>query len=207
MVCWTRWWTSPARAVACCTWSTGDRCAGRDRAGCRGRQARAHPGLPSLQQEALPRLMADARATMQPANGRMTAAELEAIGLDAGLASYATLALPLRDRREQLLGMLLLFRTARSMPPTPVHQALAASAAHLAGNAGTAARAKTLLEATIHAYRRRHRCAEPYTGGHCERVPERPSCWRAPRARRRTNRPASAWMPRNGKRCTSAPGC
>ncbi len=138
-----------------------------------GGRARAHPGLPSLQQEALPRLMADARATMQPANGRMTAAELEAIGLDAGLASYATLALPLRDRREQLLGMLLLFKDGEiDAANASFIEALAASAATSLETQELLRGQKTLLEATIRMIAGAIDAQSPYTGGHCERVPE-----------------------------------
>src|SRR5690606_9778598 len=75
-----------------------------------GGRARGNPELPRLQEQALPLLLADARATMRPARGHLGADELRAMGLDPALAASGMLALPLRDRHEQLLGMLLLFK-------------------------------------------------------------------------------------------------
>lgn len=138
-----------------------------------GGKARANPGMPPLPQAGLPRLMADARATMQPANGHLRDGELEAIGLDPGFAGFGTLALPLRDRREQLLGMLLLFKDGEiDAANARFIEALAASAATSLETRELLRGQKALLEATIRMVAGAIDAQSPYTGGHCERVPE-----------------------------------
>ncbi len=138
-----------------------------------GGMAQAVHDLPALVQETLPDLMARARATMQPSSGRLAAGELQAIGLDPRLASFATLALPLRDRREQLLGMLLLFKEG------DIDEASISFIAALVASAATALETKELLrsekalmEATLRMVAGAIDAQSPYTGGHCERVPE-----------------------------------
>ena len=138
-----------------------------------GGRARVAPGLPSLQQQSLPQLMAEARSTMRPANGRMSAVELASIGLDAGFAPFGALALPLRDRRGQLLGMLLLFKDGE------IDEASASFIAALAASAATSLETqellrgqKALMEASIRMVAGAIDAQSPYTGGHCERVPE-----------------------------------
>lgn len=138
-----------------------------------GGRARGAPGLPPLEQKSLPRLMADARATMRAANGRMSTAELAAIGLDARFAAFGALALPLRDRREQLLGMLLLFKDGEiDAANASFIEALAASAATSLETQELLRGQKALLEATIRMIAGAIDAQSPYTGGHCERVPE-----------------------------------
>ncbi len=138
-----------------------------------GRRATANPGLPPIALEALPRLMANARATMRPASGRMHADELEAIGLEAGFAWFGALALPLRDRRGQLLGMLLLFKEGEiDEANASFIEALAASAATALETQELLQGQKALLEATIRMVAGAIDAQSPYTGGHCERVPE-----------------------------------
>ncbi len=138
-----------------------------------GGMAEAVKNLPTLVQETLPRLMADVCASMQPASGRLAVGELQAIGLNQGLASLATLALPLSDRRGQLLGMLLLFKEEE------IDEASASFIAALAASAATALETqellraeKALMEATIRMVAGAIDAQSPYTGGHCERVPE-----------------------------------
>ncbi len=138
-----------------------------------GGMAEAVQDLPTLVQETLPQVMAQARSTMQPASGRLDAAELQAIGLDPVLASFATLALPLRDRREQLLGMLLLFKDGEiDEASTRFIAALAASAATTLETQELLRSEKALMEATIRMVAGAIDAQSPYTGGHCERVPE-----------------------------------
>ncbi|MEO6155272.1 MAG: HD domain-containing phosphohydrolase [Thermomonas sp.] len=138
-----------------------------------GGMAEAVQELPTLVQEMLPELMAQARLTMEPASGRLQVEELRAIGLDPALASFTTLALPLRDRRAQLLGMLLLFKDGK------IDEASISFIAALTASAATALETqellrgeKALMEATIRMVAGAIDAQSPYTGGHCERVPE-----------------------------------
>ncbi|HSD17359.1 MAG TPA: HD domain-containing phosphohydrolase [Thermomonas sp.] len=138
-----------------------------------GGRASAVRDLPPLVQDALPRLLADARAAMLPASGRLSAADLQALGLDPAFVAFGTLALPLRDRREQLLGMLLLFKDG------VIDEASASFIAALAASAATSLETqellrgqKALMEATIRMMAGAIDAQSPYTGGHCERVPE-----------------------------------
>ena len=138
-----------------------------------GGMAQAVQDLPMLVQETLPNLMAQARFTMEPASGRLEAGELQAIGLDPALASFSALALPLRDRRAQLLGMLLLFKDGG------IDEASISFIAALVASAATALETQELLrgekaltQATIRMLAGAIDAQSPYTGGHCERVPE-----------------------------------
>lgn len=138
-----------------------------------GGLAQAVTDLPALSQEGLPRLMEGVRSSMQPAIGRLEAEELQAVGLDPGLASLATLALPLSDRRGQLLGMLLLFKDGEmDVASTSFISALAASAATALETKELLRSEKALMEATIRMVAAAIDAQSPYTGGHCERVPE-----------------------------------
>ncbi len=138
-----------------------------------GGMAEAVQDLPTLVQDALPQVMAQARSSMLPSSGRLTAVELQALGLDTALASLATLALPLRDRREQLLGMLLLFKDG-VVDEASIRfiAALAASAATTLETQELLRSEKALMEATIRMVAGAIDAQSPYTGGHCERVPE-----------------------------------
>lgn len=138
-----------------------------------GGMAQAVQDLPMLVQDTLPDLMAQARFTMEPASGRLDAGELQAIGLDPVLASFSTLALPLRDRRAQLLGMLLLFKEgAIDEASTSFIAALSASAATALETQELLRGEKALTQATIRMLAGAIDAQSPYTGGHCERVPE-----------------------------------
>ena len=138
-----------------------------------GGMAQTAHGLPTLVQETLPHLMAQARATMLPVSGRLQVEELQAIGLDPALVSFATLALPLRDRREQLLGMLLLFKDGE-IDDASIRfiTALVASAAITLETQELMRSEKALMEASIRMVASAIDAKSPYTGGHCERVPE-----------------------------------
>ena len=138
-----------------------------------GGRASAVLDLPALAQDTLPRLLADARATMRPASGHLSATELQALGLDPSFVALGTLALPLRDRREHLLGMLLLFKDGE------IDEASASFIAALAASAATSLETqellraqKALMEASIRMVAGAIDAQSPYTGGHCERVPE-----------------------------------
>ncbi|MGV8923187.1 MAG: HD domain-containing phosphohydrolase [Thermomonas sp.] len=138
-----------------------------------GGMAEAVHDLPMLVQEALPHVMAQARSSMLPASGRMEVSELQAIGLDPALALFSTLALPLRDRREQLLGMMLLFKDGE-IDDASIRfiTALVASAATTLETQELLRSEKALMEATIRMVAGAIDAQSPYTGGHCERVPE-----------------------------------
>lgn len=138
-----------------------------------GGRANAVRDLPPLAQEALPRLLADARATMRPVSGHLAGEDLQALGLEPAFAAFGTLALPLQDRREQLLGMLLLFKDGE------IDEASASFIAALAASAATSLETqellrgqKALMEASIRMVAGAIDAQSPYTGGHCERVPE-----------------------------------
>lgn len=138
-----------------------------------GGMAQAVQDLPMLVQETLPDLMAQARFTMEPASGRLEAGELQAIGLDPALASFSALALPLRDRRAQLLGMLLLFKDGGiDEASTSFIAALVSSAATALETQELLRGEKALTQATIRMLAGAIDAQSPYTGGHCERVPE-----------------------------------
>ena len=138
-----------------------------------GGRANAVRDLPPLAQDALPRLLADARATMRPVGGHLSGDDLQALGLEPEFAAFGTLALPLQDRREQLLGMLLLFKDGE------IDEASASFIAALAASAATSLETqellrgqKALMEASIRMVAGAIDAQSPYTGGHCERVPE-----------------------------------
>ena len=129
--------------------------------------------LPALDRNAMPRLLAQAQAADGPVAGRVSAAELAGIGIDPGLAGSAALAVPLRDRKGELLGMLLLF-TDGSLGPGRIGfiAAVAASAATSLETQELVHGQKRLLEAVIRMVAGAIDAQSPYTGGHCERVPE-----------------------------------
>ena len=138
-----------------------------------GGRANAVRDLPPLAQDALPRLLADARATMRPVSGHLAGDDLQALGLEPAFAAFGTLALPLQDRREHLLGMLLLFKDGE------IDEASASFIAALAASAATSLETqellrgqKALMEASIRMVAGAIDAQSPYTGGHCERVPE-----------------------------------
>lgn len=138
-----------------------------------GGRANAVRDLPPLAQHALPRLLADARATMRPVSGHLAGDDLQALGLEPAFAAFGTLALPLQDRREHLLGMLLLFKDGE------IDEASASFIAALAASAATSLETqellrgqKALIEASIRMVAGAIDAQSPYTGGHCERVPE-----------------------------------
>ncbi|RZA18552.1 MAG: HAMP domain-containing protein, partial [Lysobacteraceae bacterium] len=138
-----------------------------------GGKATAALSLPPVDPRTLPGLMAEARATMQPTSGRLAASELQGLGLDPALAASGMLVLPLRDRHGQLLGMLLLFKDGEiDEASASFIDAVAASAATSLETQELLRGQKNLLEATIRMIAGAIDAQSPYTGGHCERVPE-----------------------------------
>ena len=138
-----------------------------------GGRANAVRDLPPLAQHALPRLLADARATMRPVSGHLAGDDLQALGLEPAFAAFGTLALPLQDRREHLLGMLLLFKDGEiEAAGASFIAALAASAATSLETQELLRGQKALMEASIRMVAGAIDAQSPYTGGHCERVPE-----------------------------------
>ena len=138
-----------------------------------GGRAHADHGLPDLGVAGLPALLAEARLRMQPRAGRMDARELAALGVDAGFADGSALALPLRDRNDNALGMLLLFRhDAFDEAGIRFAEAVAASASVSLETQDLIRAQKALQEALIRMLAGAIDAQSPYTGGHCERVPE-----------------------------------
>ncbi len=138
-----------------------------------GGKAKPAPDLPPLSPEHLPKLMEDACRQARPLTGRLGVDELRALGLAEALAQPTMLALPLRDRHDQLLGMLLLFKDEEIHEASiRFIEALAASAATSLETQELVKEQKALLEATIRMIAGAIDDKSPYTGGHCERVPE-----------------------------------
>ena len=120
-------------------------------------------------------------------------------------------AIPLRDRARQTVGVLALFSPGAAVP-SPERLAFAEA---LSGTAAVAIETQRLLEARkalLDAFIRLVAGAidakSPYTGGHCQRVPELTHMLAGRRAPRRKGRsPTSTCPTRSGKRCTSPAGC
>ena len=138
-----------------------------------GGRAKPAPDLPALSPERLPELMEAACKAAQPLSGRLDVEELRALGLPEALAAATMLALPLRNRHDQLLGMLLLFKD-ETIHEASIRfiEALAASAATSLETQELFKEQKALLEATIRMIAGAIDDKSPYTGGHCARVPE-----------------------------------
>lgn len=138
-----------------------------------GGKAKPAPELPSLDPQAMPALMTAAREGMQRLGGRLSEEELRALGIDPAFASMDVLVLPLRDRRDFLLGMLLLFKAeAIDAASASFIEALAASAATSLETQELLRAQKAMVEATIRMVADAIDTKSPYTGGHCTRVPE-----------------------------------
>ncbi|MCC7096123.1 MAG: HAMP domain-containing protein [Thermomonas sp.] len=138
-----------------------------------GGKAKPAPDLPPLSPQHLPLLMEAACKASRPLSGHLSVEELCTLGLDEQLAKPTMLALPLRDRHDQLLGMLLLFKDEEiNEASIRFIEALAASAATSLETQELVKEQKALLEATIRMIAGAIDDKSPYTGGHCARVPE-----------------------------------
>ena len=138
-----------------------------------GGRAKSAPELPPLSPAAMPALLDAAQRAVEPVSGRLDAGELQSLGIDTGFAAATTLALPLRDRHQQLLGMLLLFKNgAIDAGSASFIAAITASAATALETQELVQAQKALLDATIRMTADAIDAKSPYTGGHCARVPE-----------------------------------
>jgi HD-GYP domain-containing protein (c-di-GMP phosphodiesterase class II) len=132
-----------------------------------------HVGLTPLPTAQAPALLQAAVAGLHPVGGALTARELAAAGLDPAYAEMDALALALRNRHEHLVGALLLFgEHALEAPRQSFVAAVAASAAFSLEARELARDQKALFQALIRMVAGAIDAQSPYTGGHCERVPE-----------------------------------
>ncbi len=131
------------------------------------------PVLPALPLAGAPALLRDAIASMHDANGVLTQDELRAAGLEISFVDMQALAVPLINRHERLVGALLLFgEGALSMARQSFVTTLSASAALTLETRELVRDQKDLFEALIRMVAGAIDAQSPYTGGHCERVPE-----------------------------------
>ncbi len=131
------------------------------------------PALPELPLADAPILLRDAIASMHDANGVLTPGELRAIGLQAVFANMQALAVPLMNRHDRVVGALLLFgEGALSVARRSFVTTLSASAALTLETRELVRDQKDLFEALIRMVAGAIDAQSPYTGGHCERVPE-----------------------------------
>ena len=129
-------------------------------------------GLATLAQAGCGPLLAQALQGREAAMGPLGEAERAQAGLPAGAPAQAV-AVPLRNRAGQLVGCLLLLREQ------PFDQAQVAFIQALSGTAASSLETreliqsqKDLFEAFIRLIAGAIDAKSPYTGGHCERVPE-----------------------------------
>lgn len=138
-----------------------------------GGKAKPAPDLPPLDPHAMPEAMARARAYLQRVSSRLTPDELTVLGVDARFADASALVVPLLDRRESLLGMLVLFKDGEvDATSASFIEALAASAATALETQELLRAQKAMVDATIRMVADAIDAKSPYTGGHCTRVPE-----------------------------------
>lgn len=129
--------------------------------------------LPELVVADAPRLLRDAIASMHDANGALTQDELRTAGLEAAFADMQALAVPLINRHERVVGALLLFGEGALSPARRNFvTTLSASAALTLETRELVRDQKNLFEALIRMVAGAIDAQSPYTGGHCERVPE-----------------------------------
>ncbi|QSX78216.1 HD-GYP domain-containing protein [Agrilutibacter solisilvae] len=133
----------------------------------------ARPGIPDVPFDTAPALLGTALRLQRPAVGALSARELLATGLDPAMADQAAVALPLLNRHDALVGALLLFGE-RALEPMRLSflTAVSAGAALSLETRELVRGQKDLLEAIIRMIAGAIDAQSPYTGGHCERVPE-----------------------------------
>lgn len=132
-----------------------------------------HARMPELPLASAPALLREAAAAPGPRSGALTALELQAAGMDPALASLDALALPLRNRREHLVGVLLLFGENALEPARQSFvTAMSAGAALTLETRELVHDQKALFKALIRMIAGAIDAQSPYTGNHCERVPE-----------------------------------
>ena len=107
------------------------------------------------------------------ATGRFTADDLASMGLGSALAHHEAIVLPLINRQDQRVGLLVLFaQDAPDAARLAFATAISASAALALETRELVSAQKALLQAVIRMVAGAIDAQSPYTGGHCERVPE-----------------------------------
>lgn len=138
-----------------------------------GGRAKPAPDLPPLDPREMPEVMTRARSYLQRVSGQLSTEELAALGVESRFAAYGALAVPLLDRRDALLGMLVLFKEGEvDATSASFIEALAASAATALETQELLRAQKAMVDATIRMVADAIDAKSPYTGGHCTRVPE-----------------------------------
>ena len=138
-----------------------------------GGKAKPAPDLPPLDPKAMPEAMARARAYLQRVSSHLSTQELATLGVDSRFSNATALVVPLLDRRESLLGMLVLFKDGEvDATSASFIEALAASAATALETQELLRAQKAMVDATIRMVADAIDAKSPYTGGHCTRVPE-----------------------------------
>jgi HD-GYP domain-containing protein (c-di-GMP phosphodiesterase class II) len=119
-------------------------------------------------------LLAAALAAHNAQSGRLTAADIAALHLPVGdeVTDHA-IALPLRNRSDVLVGVMLLIR-AEATDPAQINfiEALSGSSAVSLESKELIHAQKVLFESFIQLIAGAIDAKSPYTGGHCARVPE-----------------------------------
>ena len=135
--------------------------------------AQPHAGLSAVPVATAPALLRSAVSATGPAGGALSASDLQRAGLDPAFADMDALAIPLRNRHDHLVGALLLFGEHALEPARQSFVAAAAASAAFSLEARELARdQKALFQALIRMIAGAIDAQSPYTGGHCERVPE-----------------------------------
>jgi len=133
------------------------------------------PGAAKISFDGAGPLVAQAIRHGDVQSGGLTAADIEALGLDrlAGTVARQGLAVPLLNRQQQLVGVMLLLRQTPIDPAqTSFVWALSGSAASSLETLGLIKAQKALFESFIKMIAGAIDAKSPYTGGHCARVPE-----------------------------------
>ncbi|HEU0306525.1 MAG TPA: HD domain-containing phosphohydrolase [Lysobacter sp.] len=129
--------------------------------------------LSPLSMDASPALLAEALASGAASVGRLDADAMIAMGLETTLEPLDAIALPLLNRQDQPVGLLLLFAEERpDAARLAFVSAISASAVLTLETRELMASQKALLQAVIRMVAGAIDAQSPYTGGHCERVPE-----------------------------------
>ena len=107
------------------------------------------------------------------ATGRFSRDDLMAMRLGSALAQHEAIVLPLLNRQDQRVGLLVLFaQDAPDAARLAFATAISASAALALETRELVSAQKALLQAVIRMVAGAIDAQSPYTGGHCERVPE-----------------------------------
>ena len=121
---------------------------------------------------AAPALLRDAIATLQSCSGTLTPEQRQSLGLGDSLPLSA-LAFPLHNQLRRLVGAILLLGVEGLEPARQSFvTAVCASAARTLERRELVRDQKALFESLIRMLAGAIDAQSPYTGGHCERVPE-----------------------------------